>query len=78
MALKPSARLTSRAVLEIGNLTATQFADICCYCMDKGITPVITDCWFYEGRHFMEMEVDMTGKTILIDSFLKEYLSKQI
>lgn len=76
MALKPSARLTSRAVLEIGNLTATQFADICCYCMNEGIRPVITDCWFNEGRHFMEIELDMTGKSILIESFLKEYLGE--
>lgn len=76
MALKPSAKLTSRVVLEIGNLTATQFADICCHCMDEGITPVITDCWYYNGRHFMDMELDVTGKTILTETFLKEYLGE--
>lgn len=76
MALKPRAILTSRALLVIDNLTATQFADICCKCFNEGITPVITDCWFNEGRHFMEIELDMTGKSILIQSFLKEYLGE--
>lgn len=74
MSLEAKARFNSRTILELDCLNAHEFADVCCYCLNQDLKLTIDDCWFNEGRHFICISIDVTGKTLMAETLLKTYL----